>query len=68
MAKAKTVTRAVTMTTVKLCDNERKPVHALCAIEGYCCFERAYQIGRLDEREGRPYPPIYRPTRAKKTR
>ena len=42
-------------TVVKLRDDEHKPVAALCAIEGYCCFDRAYQIGRIDERESRPY-------------
>lgn len=44
-----------TFTVVKLCDNERRPAHAICMIEGYCCFERAYQLGRLDEREQRPF-------------
>jgi len=43
------------LTVVKLCDNERHPAHPLCQIEGYCCFERAYQIGCIDGREGRPY-------------
>lgn len=48
--------KPVKLTVVKLCDNERRGAHPLCMIEGYCCFERAYQMGRLDEREGRPYP------------
>jgi hypothetical protein len=54
------------LTVVKLCDNERRPAHPLCMIEGYCCFDRAYQIGRLDEREGRPYIQHYKANKPKK--
>lgn len=31
-----------------------KPFHVICAKAGYCCFDQAYMIGRLDERNGLP--------------
>jgi len=31
-----------------------KPFHVICAKAGHCCFDQAYMIGRLDERNGLP--------------
>lgn len=39
-----------TITVVKLRDDEKKPVSAVCSIEGYCCFDRAYALGKADQK------------------
>jgi hypothetical protein len=29
---------------------KKDPIHVVCVNNGKCCFEQAYEIGRLDER------------------